>query len=328
MGPPLTSSSAPLVFVRHRSRTCSSSTPSRRTTTARASSSTPSSARSPSTPKPSKPLSPSSLPLSPRETPPVRPPPSRRPLTPSRSPSPSLPQGDHRLQLDRPDQGGLQVAPRRAPGARGGPLLARLHQALLARVWPQVQVGPQALHPALGPRGARDRRARRGIPDGAGAEAVGRGQPQAGQGVCRGEEGGPDEAAPDGAPERWPPPEGKTSPRVSAHLTPTAHSFYSLLITQILGMGTKIPHDKVVETLQGKTFIPVEELRFRKQTPRTGYSSPAATDPLLFRPRRAPCQRQGRARHSRQQALRLSVSCMTPHQRSLSIAPCISVNSN
>lgn len=36
------------------------------------------------------------------------------------------------------------------------------------------------------------------------------------------------------------------------------------LLQKILGMGTKIPHDKVVETLQGKTFIPVEELKFRE----------------------------------------------------------------
>jgi len=52
------------------------------------------------------------------------------------------------------------------------------------------------------------------------------------------------------------------------------------LLQKILGMGTKIPHDKIVETLQGKRFIPIEELRF--QHPATGKVQPVILDSKLF----------------------------------------------
>ena len=56
------------------------------------------------------------------------------------------------------------------------------------------------------------------------------------------------------------------------------------LLQKILGMGTKIPHDKIVETLQGKTFIPVEELRYRKSPsrPRPHYRTNPLTNSFLF----------------------------------------------
>lgn len=37
---------------------------------------------------------------------------------------------------------------------------------------------------------------------------------------------------------------------------------------KVMGMATKFPHDAIMEKFQGKTFVPVEELRF--QHPATG----------------------------------------------------------